>query len=247
MKTKILLFAIVCMPIFVWGQKNSTERDTLPKVEVTPPEFTGITSVNKLFNNSSMKDIGKYLFENFQYSEEACYIEGTVIVQFVITANGELNNFNVINSVCPVIDNEFIRVLETTSGMWKPGLNNMKPVDMEKEVSMMFVAKQQYKSNPKSYFTNQARNYFTKANNLFLEKHNLKKALRNYDQTIKYLPYDASSLLVRGLCKYELGDMDGARADWKRVNEIGRYDATEYINKLVDFQGYAEMTHILNN
>ena len=245
MKTKILILAIICLPDFVWGQKNSTVRDTLPKVEVTPPEFTGIYSINKLFNSSSMEDIGSYLSENFQYPEEACYVEGTAIVHFVITTDGELTNFNVINSVCPIIDQEFIKVLGTTSGMWKPGLNNEKPVDMEKEVSMMFVARVKDKTNPKAYFTKMATAHFIKANTLFLEKHNLKKALRNYDQTIKYLPYDASSLLVRGLCKYGLGDLEGARSDWERINRLGSFDASTLMDDLTSLKGYDEMIAII--
>ncbi len=245
MKTKILILGIVCLPIFVWGQKNSTEKDTLQKIEVTPPEFTGIVNFNQLFNSSSMEDIGNYLSENFQYPEEACYVEGTGIVQFVITADGELTNFTVINSVCPIIDHEFIRVLKTTSGMWRSGLNNEKPVDMEKEVSMMFVANQQNKTNPKEYFAKMATNHFIKANTLFLEKHNLKKALRNYDQTIKYLPYDASSLLERGLCRYALGDLNGARNDWERINRIGSFDASTLMDEMTSLNGYDEMIAII--
>ena len=245
MKTKILILAIVCLPIFVCGQKNSTLRDALPKVEVTPPEFTGIASINKLYNSSSMEDIGSYLSENFQYPEEACYVEGTAIVQFIITADGELTNFNVINSICPIIDQEFIRVLETTSGMWKPCLNNLEAVDMEKEVSMMFVANQQNKSNPKAYFAKMAKNHFIKANTLFLENHNLKKALKNYDQTIKYLPYDGSALLVRGLCRYSLGDMVGALSDWERINRPGSFDASTLMDEMTSLKGYDEMMAVI--
>lgn len=127
--------------------------------------------------------------------------------------------------------------------MWKPGLNNMKPVDMEKEISIMLVASQKNKNknNPKAYFTKLARYHFTKANILFLEKHNLKKALKKYDQTIMYLPYDAPSLLVRGLCRYELGDLEGARNDWERINRIGSFDASSFLDELASLKGYDEM------
>lgn len=246
MKTKILLFVIICLPIFVWAQKNSTVRDTLGNVDVTPPEFTGIVNVNNRYNSNSMDGLGNYLSENFQYPEDAarCNQQGTVVVEFVVTANGELTDFNVINSVCPIVDQEFIRVLETTSGMWKPGYNNGKPVPMEKETSMMFVASEQNKTNPKAYFTKIATAHFTKANVLFLEKHNLKKALRNYDYTIQYLPYDASTLLVRGLCRFGLGDMEGARTDWERINRLGSFDASNLMNEMTGLKGYDEMMAI---
>jgi TonB family protein len=247
MKTKILLFVIICLPIFVWGQKNSSVRDTLGNVDVTPPEFTGIVNVNNLLNSNSIDDLGNYLSENIQYPEDAarCYKQGTVVVEFVVTANGELTDFNVINSVCPIIDQEFIRVLETTSGMWKPGYNNGRPVPMETETSMMFVASEQNKTNPKAYFTKIATTHFTKANTFFLEKHKLKKALRNYDQTINYLPYDGSTLLMRGLCRYGAGDMDGACSDWERINRIGSFDASNLIDEMTSLKGYDEMMAII--
>ena len=119
----------------------------------------------------------------------------------------------------------------------------MKAVDMEKEVSMMFVASQKnkIKKNPEAYFTKLARAQFTKANISFLEKHNLKKALRYYDQTVRYLPYDSPALLVRGLCKYGLGDLEGARNDWERINKLGSFDANSYLDDLAALKGYDEM------
>jgi len=249
MKTKILLFVIICLPIFVWGQKEVILQDTSDVVSVTPPEFTGIENVNLRVNDVQSDAFRDYLTKNIKYSEEAakCHKQGTAVVQFVVTADGELSDFEVLNSVCPVIDEELIRVLKTTDGMWKPGLNNEKPVNMEKEVSMMFVADPKHKSAPYEYFTKLAGNYCIKANTLFLEKHNLKKALKNYNQIITYLPYDASTLLVRGLCRYEMGDREGAISDWKRVNEIGTYDADWCIESLADLEGYDEMQTVLNN
>jgi len=35
-------------------------------------------------------------------------------------------DFNIVNSVFDTIDNEAIRTLKTTSGMWKPGYNDDK-------------------------------------------------------------------------------------------------------------------------
>lgn len=238
----------MCLPIFIWGQEKSTERDTLNKFDVTAPMFTGIENVNMLFDENQREDINDYLTKHINYPEEAarCYKQGTAVVQFVVTANGELTDFKMINSVCPVIDQELIRVLETTSGMWKFGLKDEKPADMEQEVSMMFVANPENKTAPYEYFTKLARNHFVKANDLFLEKHNYRKALKSYDQTIKYLPYDASTLLVRGLCKYEMGDREGALSDWERINKIGSFDADWFIENLSYFPGYEEMIAIIN-
>lgn len=140
MKTKIFILLIICLPIFVWGQKDETHRFNLPGVEVTPPEFTGIENVNQIDDDDKTEDLKVFLNANFEYPEEVirCYEEGTAILQFIVTVEGELTDFNMLNSFCPLIDNELIRVLKTTDGMWKPGFNNKKPVEMEKEVSIMF-------------------------------------------------------------------------------------------------------------
>lgn len=236
---------MLILPIIGFGQEQINTQ--IKQVKVTRPEFTGIENVTQFINNGKMESIGDYLNKNIEYPEEAalCYKQGTAVVQFVVTADGEITGFNVINSVCPIIDKELIRVLKTTGGMWKPGFNNENPVDMPREVSMMFVADPTNKNAPKEYFTKLASNHFFKGNIEFLEKHNLRKALRNYNESIRYLPYDASSLLLRGLCKYELGDREGAVRDWERINEIGSYDADWCIEKLSYLPGYDEMLTIL--
>ena len=238
----------MCLPIFVCGQKNITARDTLPKVEVTPPEFVNIKNVAAFFNETDPALLTNYLTENSEYPEEAakCYKQGTVVVQFTVTAGGEITDFRVINSVCPVIDDEIVRVLKTTEGMWKPGLKDQKPVDMPQEVSMMFVASPANRNTPVEYFTRMAKNSWLRGNILFVEKHNPKKALKFYNESVKYLPYDPATLLLRGFCKYELGDKSGARADWERVSTIGKYDADEFIETLASLSGYDEMKLVLN-
>jgi hypothetical protein len=59
--------------------------------------------------------------------------------------------------------------------------------------------------------------------NLF-EKKNPKKALRNYSMGIKYLPYDKGLLLLRGICRFEINDKEGAHKDWERLKSLGGFD-----------------------
>lgn len=247
MKTKIFLLLMLCISVFVWGQKEPIRRDTSAVISVSPPQFTGIVNFNRLFNDNSMNNLVNYLNSNVVYPvyKPECYSEGTGIIQFVVTSEGELTDFKIINSVCPVIDNELIRILKTTAGMWKPGFNNEKPEDMESEVSMMFVASSKNKKFPKEYFKKRASYYCSFGNKLFLSKHKPQKALRYYDKTVKYLPYETCPLLMRGLCKYELGDREGASIDWERINDIGKYDADLFIKSLSYLPGYEEMLKIV--
>jgi TonB family protein len=226
MKSKFFLLVVVCLPIFVWGQDFSKEDNANAPIYESSATFES------------------YLQDNIEYPKEAikCFNQGTVVVQFVVNANGELSDFKVINSVCPEIDKEVIRVVKTTDGMWKPALTSGKPVPMIKEVSMMFATSVEVKDleAPVEYFTLLARNCWMRGNKLLVEKHNLKRAMKQYDEAIKYLPYDGAALLARGLCKYELGDKEGARSDWERINRIGRTDADSFLKNMACLKGYNE-------
>jgi len=243
---KKLLLALLVFPVVAMGQ---TFHKNVDEINVTPPVFTGVQKVVNVSENAVNYDpLEAFLVDNFNYPDAAaeCQIEGTGIVQFTVHANGELADFKVVNSVCPAIDKEFIKVLKSTEGMWNPGFNNDKPTAMETEVSMMFVANQTIRQNPQAYFMRNAKKLFAKGSKIFLAKGNPKKALNYYERSIKFMPYEPSSLLMRGLCRYELGDEKGACSDWNRINAIGRYDADPFLENLCEMKGYAEMIQILD-
>jgi tetratricopeptide (TPR) repeat protein len=243
MKTKFYLFVIFCLSVFVVrGQKNVPPY-MVDNISVTPPAFTGIVNSAKPTPNGKDANLIEHIRKNFELPEDAgkSFAQGTEVIKFVVTADGKLTDFRIVNSVYPSVDNEIIRALKTTSGMWKPGYQNDVPVDMEKEIAMMIVAKTTKLNNPDLYFTELGKENFIKGNELFLVKNNAKKALKYYDNCVKYLPYETASLLVRGLCKYKLGDKEGALTDWERVNATGRYDLSELVGNLQNQKGYAEM------
>jgi len=67
-------------------------------------------------------------------------IQGTVMVQFVIEANGEVNRVEVVESVDPLLDNEAVRVI-SASPKWKPGSKDGKSVPVRCVVPVYFVLK----------------------------------------------------------------------------------------------------------
>ena len=228
MKAKMFLIIVMFVPMFLFGQ-------------TTEPEFTGVKKAA-----SSNDPLIDYLTNNFICPNGSkCIPEGTAVVQFVVTPEGKLTDIEVINSVCCLIDNELIRALKTTDGMWKPGQANGTPEAMKKEVSLMFVANRQT-DVPKEYFTKNAIAYFNKGNKLFLESGNPKKALKFYDKSINYRPNEASTLLLRGMCHYHVGDKEGARNDWERIKTLGNIDVDRYLEKLSDLDGFEEMQVVLN-
>ncbi len=245
MKKYLVLLICLTVSFIAFGQSEMQNSVNIEGVEVVAPQFTGIENVVMLTSADKSKLIKNYLVENAKYPKSAldCMSEGIEVIKFVVNPDGSLSNFDVINSICREIDSELIRVLKTTNGMWQPGENNGNPVAMEKEVSLIFVAGN-FKDLTK-YFTAKATNSFVQGCKKMYLKNNSKKALRYYNQGMRYLPYDKNLLYVRGICKYELGDKEGAIKDWNRIVELGGMDFTDIAYDTSKMKGYSEMAEIL--
>lgn len=247
---KKIVFILICLfaTTTLFGQKviSNVEQD-LDEVTVAPPKFTNIENYATVIKAERETLLNKFLREHFIYPDRASrdLIEGTEVIQFTVLPSGELANFSVINSVSKSIDQEMIRVLKLTDGMWKPGYNNTTPTEMEHEVSMVF--SYQDEIDVQTHFLTQARNSFERAGIHLFEKQKVKRALRHYNLAANYLPYDKSTLIMRGLCHYELGNIESAKNDWNRVIRLGGTDMFEFtamdISKLA---GYQELLTMLN-
>lgn len=245
MKTKVLFAVFMLFAATAIGQnKTLLAPDHIGEVKVTPPEFAGLKVTNTV---SDLSLINSYLLENVYFPENAANYspQGTEVVLFTVTADGNVQDFKIINSISREIDEEIIRVLQTTNGMWKPGYNNNQPVAMPQEVSMMFCREEQEKSVTE-IFTEYATVSFGKGTKALFEKHNVNKALRCFSDGITYLPYDKSLLLMRGICRYEIGDKDGAMEDWNRLNALGdNIDMSNYAELIQGMTGYDELMAVL--
>ncbi len=251
MKNLIVFLFLLCFSVICMAQEPlpRTDKD-IDEVVVSPPQFTGIKNV-VLMDNNPENMLQAYIQKNINYPEEALenFKEGTEVIEFVVTENGELRDFEVINSVSPEIDAELIRVLKETNGMWRPGFNNTRSVDMPKEVSVPFCCSVTHsKHTPTDHFYEKAEVLFTHGTkNMFL-KHNYKKALKNFNAAVRYLPYDNGLLINRGICLYQLGDKEGARKDWERIVKNGSdIDMSQLALEFKDFEGYSELAEILRN
>lgn len=247
MKTN--LFFTVCMLIasLVSGQNNAFILPKNPgEITVTPPSFIGEKISLEVEKNSL---INQYLINKVQYPSKAkkFYLQGTEVVQFTVTVDGDVTDFKVINSICSEIDNEVIKALISTNGMWKPGFNNEIPVAMSKEVSMVFFILDESEKSQKDQFKEIANEAFSKGSVTFFDLKDTKKALRLYNQGLNYLPYDKSLLLMRGLCKYELGNHEGAVEDWNRMTSLGEeINMNEYNAFIQNTKGYNKLMAIIN-
>jgi len=216
---KAIFFFLSCM-IFTVIALGQEQKANVEEVKVTAPKFAGVENAAEIFNGRESETINEYLVKNFEFSGHL-FREGTEVVQFTVTPSGELTNFKFINSVSPEIDREMIRVLETTNGMWIPGYNNNVPREMPQEVSLAFYSGNNASKSVTEIFTEKATHYFSDGCKDLFEKQNPKKAIKHYSSGINYLPYEQSLLLLRGICRFETGDKEGAHKDWTRLKELG--------------------------
>lgn len=244
MKNYVVFLFSMFFSIMVFGQNQSTH---LPEVEVMAPKFTGIRNVLILEKQAQKKILANYLAAHFEYPQNSNIMwEGTEVIRFNVTPSGELSNFKVINSVSPQIDEEIIGILKTTEGMWKPGYNNGHPIVMEKEVAMEVKAAETKELAQNHDFTQKASNCYIKGTDMFFAKGKPEKAIKYFDEGIRYKPYDKSLYYIRGLCRYEIGYTEGARQDWMRLKKLGSFDMSSTIanydfKKLKGYQEFVTM------
>ena len=206
--------------------------------------FAGFNDIIKIFQEEECESICDYMKKHLDYPKKAIKncCEGTEVIRFEVTSTGELVNLQVINSVSSGIDAAVIKLLESTSGMWQPGTNKGQLVDMEKEISIAFKYGETESFATSKDFDQLATLFYEKGNKQLLEKNNPKRALKFYDRGIRYRPNEDCLLLSRGICKYELGDLEGARLDWSRTSNSGTDKiAQEMMPEFSEFKGYTEL------
>ena len=232
-KMIVALFLLISS-VSTFGQNV---KNNLPESIITAPELKAN------FQNNGNGYLNEYLLRNLEYPENSLQWnqEGTEVVQFIVTSEGEVTDVTIVNSLSRDIDSEVIRVLMSTSGKWRPAYENGKPVAKAREVSIAFAPGE---LNPEKRFVREAKDYLALGNKQFYNKKNNKNALYFYDRAIRYVPNDKGLLVIRGICKYQLGDKAGACRDWNRVKTLGGMEGDTYLDNFCEYKGYSEMISI---
>lgn len=80
-----------------------------------------------------------YLMKTIRYPEQ-CYrngIQGKVLLKFIVTKEGEIENIKVLNDVHPALAAEAVRIVKA-SPPWDPGIQRGKPVNVSYNVPVSF-------------------------------------------------------------------------------------------------------------
>jgi len=244
MKRTVIILLSMLISVITFGQEKQQYSSKTVEVNMSPPRFIGNKELPAVANETRFGALNDYVVRQIQVPDQSIKFqeEGTEVIQFVVTPKGEVTGFNIVNSLSKEIDDEVIKVLKTTNGLWRPGLNNGEPVEMGKELSIAFKLSN---GDDGTNFVHIAKIFFRKGNKQFFVKANLKGAINNYNQAMRYLPNDKCLLASRGLCKYGLGDKPGACQDWNRIKALGGLESEYYLNKLCEYAGYSEMISLL--
>ncbi|WP_158267568.1 energy transducer TonB [Adhaeribacter arboris] len=86
-----------------------------------------------------LENMYKYLSKNIKYSKTAYKqkAQGNVILQFVVTKNGQIENIKVVKSLHPDLDKESIRVTASMPA-WEPGKQEGVPVNVRYTLPIRF-------------------------------------------------------------------------------------------------------------
>jgi TonB family protein len=76
-----------------------------------------------------LEAFGRFISQNIKFPapDREAGISGRVIIGFVVEKDGTLSNFHIIHSPSKTMSDEVVRLLQL-SPIWKPGLQNSKPV-----------------------------------------------------------------------------------------------------------------------
>lgn len=105
------------------------------------PRFVGCDHLpENEWNHCSNEALYKFISNSIKYPDEARKngIEGRVVLQFIVEANGELSDIKVINGVSPELDQEALRVMNTMN-KWIPGYHKGKAVAVAFTLPIKFV------------------------------------------------------------------------------------------------------------
>ena len=113
-------------------------------IEEDEPDIFCVSCVEEpaLFNGKPVEETFRsYVSQNLTFPQIAVEhaIFGKVFVQFVVDQHGNAVDVKIVRGVDPLLDNEALRLIKTTSGMWTPGKQHGKPVKVRYTFPISFM------------------------------------------------------------------------------------------------------------
>jgi len=112
---RIAFLSLALGVVFSFNAPTHAQETGNPPVDGMPVPPGGFNN----FSNSLNQTIRKAALE--------AKVEGVLLVSYVVTAEGKVENVKVIRSLCPSCDEEAVRVI-SNSGIWTPSKKEGKPI-----------------------------------------------------------------------------------------------------------------------
>jgi TonB family protein len=113
------------VPVFASGKVPRYEELTMGVDLDRMPQFPQAKAATEEANEEAIRG---WIDHNLKYPEKAIRgkIEGSVMVRFIVTGNGKLEDFLVTRSASPSLNNEALRVISLMPD-WKPAMKGGEP------------------------------------------------------------------------------------------------------------------------
>jgi TonB family protein len=99
--------------------------------------------VKPSFKGGDANEFARWVMSGFTYPQAAidAGIQGRGLVQFTINTDGSMGDVKIIKSVSPELDAEVLRVVNSCTEKWTPGMQNGKPVPVTFAMPVSFQLK----------------------------------------------------------------------------------------------------------
>ncbi|MBN1159195.1 MAG: energy transducer TonB [Bacteroidales bacterium] len=117
-----------------------SDLSVLPVESVTEEVFFLVEEMPK-FMGRDANTFSSWIQRNMMYPQNAVQnrIGGRIQVYFEISSTGEVVNVKILKGLTPELDEEVIRVIQSSNGLWTPGRQRGRPVKVQFNFPINFV------------------------------------------------------------------------------------------------------------
>jgi len=227
MKTRFtIILALFLLSAVAGAQKLTIDSTSIPgaKIRYLDGEKVHVRADALPTFPGGEHEMQKFIRDNLIFRLEAQLkgIEGRVMIGFIVSKTGELSNYEVVEGLYPLLDEEAMRVIKKMPKVWTPGKLNGKTVPFYRKVPIIF--KLGIDPDPISFYVGEKKIY-TKVDSMPEYPGGITKMeyfiVDNLRSVRKYLDTEVEGQVAIGFVVSETG-------------EVSNYEVVEKVHPLLD-------------
>lgn len=119
--------ALVPFSLYDWNRKESRKSYMESRVLYDNPDVLPVYGKDNESMAALMNDLSRII--TYPENAERNGIQGKVVVEFVVTKEGNMESFKIVKSVDPELDQNAIEAIKALPRKWQPGFVDGTPVD----------------------------------------------------------------------------------------------------------------------